>query len=131
MVKGPKGNRNYRSSPLGRECEREEAEKWLEIGRKHFGITRPLKEATHQERIALAWALHRKSNQSQAWTAEALALCSAANVSQQVRRFQRRIVDSSKALGPVTLLRRWASLVKNYGNIRVLRQLCTFVRKVS
>jgi hypothetical protein len=44
-----------------------------------------LKEANHQERIALAWALHRKTNQSQAWTAEALGLCSAANVSQQVR----------------------------------------------
>jgi REP-associated tyrosine transposase len=113
MVKRPKGNRNYRSSLLGRECERKEAEKWLEIGRKHFGITGPLKEATHQERIALAWALHRKTNQSQAWTAEALGLCSAANVSQQVRRFQKRIDDGSKAMGPGTLFRKWAALVKN------------------
>ena len=28
----------------------------------------PLDEAEHQERIALAWALHRRTNQPQAWT---------------------------------------------------------------
>jgi hypothetical protein len=71
--------------PAGPGMRTKGGQKWLEIGRQHFGITGPLKEANHQERIALAWALHRKTNQSQAWTAEALGLCSAANVSQQVR----------------------------------------------
>ncbi len=65
MIERPKENRNYRSSLLGRQCELREAEKWLEIDRKHFGITGPLNEAERQERIALAWALHRRTNQPQ------------------------------------------------------------------
>ena len=82
------------------------AEKWLEIDRKHFGITGPLNEAEHQERIALAWTLHRRTNQPQAWVAETIGLHGAANVSQQVRRFQSRVKSGPQAASRCTLFHK-------------------------
>jgi putative transposase len=107
-VKHPQGNRNHGKG------DRQKAEKWLARGRQHFKIPGLLQDAARQERIALAWALHRRTNQSQKWIAETLGLCSAANVSQQVRRFERDIVQGSDPLLKLAApLRKWLSMVKN------------------
>ena len=112
MVKPQRGNRNYRSSGLGRERERKVAEDWLEAGRNHFGIEGALTESGREVRKAIAWALYRKTNESQAWIAESLGLHSAANVSQQVRRFQK-LVESKDAALRKGQLREWIKIVKN------------------
>lgn len=55
--------------------------------REHFGVgEQGLDHAARPVRLAAAWALHHRTNQSQRWIAKQLGLHSAANVSQQVRR---------------------------------------------
>ena len=111
LAKGKKMNRTYRSGPFGREQERCSAEEWIEKGKKHFGIDLPDTGNQYRtERVAIAWAIHRKTNQPQAWIAEALGLRSAANVSQQVRRFQREIIENPESGNKGPLLLKWARL---------------------
>ena len=111
LARRASSNRNYRSSTLGREQDRKEAEFWIRKAAEHFGISEDaVPEATRSVRLAAAWALHRKTNQSQRWIADALGFHSAANVSQQVRR-----IDSS---APPTCTdtagwKRWRRVVKN------------------
>jgi putative transposase len=85
------GNRNYRSSAVGRRKARQEAEELLREGLAHFGLarTKNWERASHRARVAIAWALTRRTSQSQAWIAEELGLRSAANVSQLTLRFER------------------------------------------
>jgi len=89
-------NRNYRSSQMGREREADEAEQWLERGRLHFDVEGPLMEIPREVRLAIAWAIWRRTNQPQGWIAAQLSLHTAANVSQQVRRFQKDVEKSNK-----------------------------------
>ena len=105
------GNRNYRSSELGRATEKQEALEWMERGRKHFGLEAGrLSESDRSARLAIAWALHARTNQPQKWIAEELGLRSAANVSQQVRRVQKALKEDPGAIKK--LGRRWAEWVK-------------------
>ncbi|HWL52507.1 MAG TPA: transposase [Chthoniobacteraceae bacterium] len=107
------GNRNYKGSSLGREQDRLGAQAWLDKGKKHFGIKLPAEGRQHQaERVAIAWALHRKTNQPQGWIAEALGLRTAANVSQQVRRFERDVDEGTKPAKGEALLSGWIDLVR-------------------
>lgn len=111
LVKNTSSNRNYRTSALGRQKDRREAEFWLEKTRDHFGLgEKMLVDAPRPARLAAAWALHRRTNQPQRWIADQLGLCTAANVSQQVRR-----IDSPHppvwSLDPVW--ERWKTFVKN------------------
>lgn len=108
LVKSGRRNRNYRSSELGRQCARREAEELLEMGRRHFGIEEELEKAPRAVRVGLAWAIHRKTNQPQAWIAERLGLHSAANVSQQVRRFQQGLAEKGDRK-----MCQWEAIVKN------------------
>ncbi|MGN6771533.1 MAG: hypothetical protein ACTHJQ_17045, partial [Rhizobiaceae bacterium] len=92
------------------------AEEWIEVGRMHFGINFPIEgRQFYKERVAIAWALHRKTNQSQKWVAEKLDLRSAANVSQQVRRFQQQLSTGKPEFVNRTSkeILEWAELVKN------------------
>jgi hypothetical protein len=70
-------------------------------------------EAKHQERIALAWGVHRRTNQPQAWIAETIGLHSAANVRHQVRRFQSRVKSGPQAASRRTLFHKLISLVND------------------
>jgi len=104
-------NRNYRTSGLGRQKERQEAKFWIDLARKHFGVGgQSMASAPRPARLAAAWALHHRTNQPQGWIAEQLGLHSAANVSQQVRR-----IDSSDppAFTGSREWRRWEKVVKN------------------
>lgn len=111
-----KTNRNYRLSPLAQHSDRELAEKILSEGCRHFAL---LDErgalipgrSTQAGRVAVAWALHRKTSQSQKWIADQLGLRTAANVSQQVLRFQRRLDAKETALQGKTW-RVWVKFVK-------------------
>ncbi len=107
-------NRNYRSSPIGKEQERRTAEEWIEVGKAHFRLDLPSEgRQHHRERVAIAWALHRRTNQAQKWIAEKLGLHSAANVSQQVRRFQLETDESTKVGTFNKAVSKWISYVKN------------------
>lgn len=111
LVKGRGRNRNYRSSLLGRDGERHEAEAWLESGRRHFKLAGPLAKAPRLARVCIAWALYRRTNQAQKWIAEELGLHTAANVSQQVRRFSV-LVEEGKFKRD-KLVGAWVETVKN------------------
>jgi len=91
LDKKESGNRNYRSSLMMQQSDRQEAEALLEDGFKHFGLNNGARTAVgwkraHSERVAIAFALHRRTSQPLAWVAQHLDLKSAANASQQVRR---------------------------------------------
>ena len=114
LLKKAKVNRNYRSSPLGRDQNRRSAEEWIAKGEEHFGIKLPVEGRQHRaERVAIAWAVHRKTNQPQAWIAETLGLRTAANVSQQVRRFQKAVAEAPKPTGRKIPLLAWVDFVNN------------------
>jgi len=86
-------NRNYRSSRQGRERREDEAKAMLHQGCKFFRLNcdevRGLRRGDLR-RVAIAWAIHRRSCVPQSWIAQELNLSSPANVSQQVRRFEKR-----------------------------------------
>ncbi len=104
-------NRNYRVSGPGRQKERQKAEHWIELARRHFAVAEPdMGDAPRPARLAAAWALHHRTTQAQGWIAAQLGLHSAANVSQQVRRIDAPAPPSftkSKAW------REWEGLVRN------------------
>lgn len=104
-------NRTYRSSALGHQLDRRGATIWIEKAMRHFDArdVSP-READRPVRLAAAWALHHRSNQPQAWIADQLALRSAANVSQQVRR-----IDSANPppWSKSTAWKQWKQAVKN------------------
>lgn len=61
LVKRISSNRNYRTSAVGRQKVRREAESWLEKAGEHFGWTG--KALADAPRLAAAWALHHRTNQ--------------------------------------------------------------------
>jgi hypothetical protein len=104
-------NRNYQSSALGRQYDCHEALVWLERAREHFSLCEEsLAGAPRPARLAIAWALHHRTNQPQGWIAEQLGLHSAANVSQQVRRIES---SSPPNYSTSPLWKRWRTIVKN------------------
>ena len=85
-------NPTYRSSPLGRDERSERAEVVAleaigELGLECDGQGRPVFGYGDVRRGAAAWIVWHRSGAPQAWIAERLGLRSAANVSQQRRRF--------------------------------------------
>jgi putative transposase len=59
-------------------------------------------------KVSLAWAIARSTTMSQSWIADRLNMRSAANVSQQVRRFEEEL----KVQGD-SRIKRWIKTVKN------------------
>lgn len=86
------GNRTYRSSRPGKTRTADEAERILARGREWFGIeaTEDLSEPKRGDlrRVAIAWAIWRRTGMSQSGIAACLGLRSAPNVSQWIRRFE-------------------------------------------
>lgn len=111
LVKDTGSNRNHRTSALGRQQDRREAEFWIKKTKEHFGWNeKTLAGAPRPARLAAAWAIHHRTNQPQSRIADLLGLHTAANVSQQVRR-----IDSANppvwSTTPVWM--RWRALVNN------------------
>jgi putative transposase len=91
--------RAYRRAPQVTAHSEEQAERWLIDGLKAAGLAANdlagLK-GSDPRKLALAELLWKQTTVSQEWIAERLSMRSAANVSQQLRRF-----DRGKTLGKV------------------------------
>jgi len=97
-----KGNRNYASSELGHATSEEAALDWLARGLKHFKVKDPKALRAlprgHRARLAIAWAMAKHSGVPQRWIAETVGYKTAANVSQQVRRYGKPELPVASAL---------------------------------
>jgi REP element-mobilizing transposase RayT len=87
-------SRGYRSNPHVRAHGEQQAEEWLSAGLQAAEMTaedlHSLK-GSDPRKLLLADLLWRRTTVSQEWLAQRLAMRSAANVSQQLRRFDRRL----------------------------------------
>ena len=85
-------SRAYHRTPQTQDHSQEQAERWLKDGLKAAGldahqVTRL--KGSDPRKLALAELLWKHTTVSQEWIAEQLAMRSAANVSQQLRRMKR------------------------------------------
>jgi putative transposase len=84
-------NRTYRSAPVGRAHNQAEADRLLKEGLKAAGLESGMLAdlpGSDIRKVALADLLLTRTVAGQSWIAEQLAMRSAANVSQQVRRYR-------------------------------------------
>ncbi len=86
-------NRNYSSSAQGKDQSMRDAEAILAQGIAHFKLSGPesvrgLKRGDSR-RVAIAWAIWRRTSVPQSWIAMQTGLKTAGNVSQQARRYDR------------------------------------------
>ena len=85
-------NRTYRSGAVSKAHDEREAERLLREGLAAAGLEEEALEAlpgSDTRKVALARLLIGRTVARQSWIAERLAMCSAANVSQQVRRHRK------------------------------------------
>tara|TARA_R110000850_G_scaffold141810_1_gene263829 strand:- start:1745 stop:2809 length:1065 start_codon:yes stop_codon:yes gene_type:complete len=84
--------RGLKGSPAVRDHALKGAEEIIREGCLHFGMEEAeIREGRRGDlkKASLAWAIWKQTSAPQSWIAERLALKSAANVSQTVRRFDR------------------------------------------
>jgi ABC-type cobalamin/Fe3+-siderophores transport system ATPase subunit len=81
---------NYRGSPERRAHGEQEARRLLERGLKAAGLVEPAEmhrlKGSDRRKVAIARVIRQRTTVSMGWLAEHLAMRSAANVSQQLRR---------------------------------------------
>lgn len=98
-------SRSYRADPHVASHGQQQAEAWLQQGLKAAGL-KPAEAArlkgSDPRKLLLADLLWRRTTVTQEWLAEKLAMKSAANVSQQLRRFDRKKV---RAQAPAEFLK--------------------------
>lgn len=90
---GSRKNRTYRSGPLARTHDEHEAERLLQEGLAAAGLEETMLgrlPGSDPRKAALANVLLQRTMARQSWVAERLAMRSAANVSQQVRRYRMK-----------------------------------------
>jgi len=84
------GNRTHAASDIGRDWHEERAEQIIREACEHFGrAEEELLEKRRGDltRVAVAWAICRNTTMRQGWIGERTGIGTAANVSQQTRRF--------------------------------------------
>ena len=94
LKKGAPKSRAYRKQALVREHSERQAEAWLAEGLKAGGLKRSglaAVKGSDPRKVLLADLLWRRTVVSQEWLAEKLAMKSAANVSQQLRRLDGKV----------------------------------------
>ncbi len=92
MKKRKRSSRAYRRTPQVMAHSEEQARRWLTEGLKAAGLVAkdlPGLKGSDPRKLALAEMLWKRTTVSQEWIAENLSMRSAANVSQQFRRFDR------------------------------------------
>jgi len=98
IAKGhPHLSRSYRNTPQLRAHSEGQAEEWLKEGIQAAGLAArdlPQLKGSDPRKLALAELLWKRTTVSQEWIARKLAMRSAANVSQQLRRLDRKHVLS-------------------------------------
>ena len=105
------GNRNGRSTHQWRDHARVSATDLIGQGLKALELSEDQLKASkgsEPRKVSLAWAIARSTTMNQSWIAERLNMGSAANVSQQVRRFERKFKRQSDLR-----IREWIKTVKN------------------
>jgi putative transposase len=86
------GNRNRRSTRQWRDHAQVNANDLIRQGLEALELSEDQIKSTkgsEPRKVSLAWAIARSTTLSQSWIADRLNMRSAANVSQQVRRFER------------------------------------------
>lgn len=92
MKERKRSSRAYRKTPQVTAHGEEQAKRWLAAGLKAAGLLAKDLSAlkgSDLRKLALAELLWKRTTVSQEWIAEKLSMRSAANVSQQLRRFDR------------------------------------------
>ncbi|MEM8955041.1 MAG: transposase [Verrucomicrobiota bacterium] len=87
-------SRNYRSSGLERDYASGDAERVVRTGMEYFGLARAELErlpGAHVGKCAMGLVITQRTTVSMAWIAERLSMKSAANASQQIRLFRRKL----------------------------------------
>jgi REP element-mobilizing transposase RayT len=96
-----RSSRAYRKTPQVTAHSEEQAERWLAEGLQVAGLVAkdlPGLKGSDPRKLALAELLWKRTAVSQEWIAKKLSMRSAANVSQQLRRFNR--VKTQSKLSP-------------------------------
>ena len=104
-------NRNQRSSRQGHDHAQAGASALIRAGFKELELSEEeLKASRGSEprKVSLAWAIARSTTMDQSWIANRLNMRSAANVSQQIRRFEKNL---NRQLDP--RVKSWVKSVKN------------------
>lgn len=110
-----RSSRAYRKTPQVVAHSEEQAERWLAEGLKAAGLVAknlPGLKGSDPRKLALAELIWKRTTVSQEWIAGKLSMRSAANVSQQLRRFNR--VKTQSKLSPemqIFLKEAWSSSV--------------------
>jgi hypothetical protein len=97
MRKKKRSSRACRKIPQVTTHSEEQAERWLAEGLQLAGlVARDLRglKGSDPRKLALAELLWKRTTVSQEWIAKKLSMRSAANVSQQLRRFNRMKTQS-------------------------------------
>jgi hypothetical protein len=88
------GNRNRRTTDQWRDHAQQSATDLIRQGLKTLELSEAQLRATkgsEPRKVSVAWAVARSTSLSQTWIADRLHMRSAANVSQQVRRFESQL----------------------------------------
>ena len=97
MKERKRSSRAYRKTPQVTAHSEQQAERWLDEGLTAAGlVVKDLSglKGSDPRKLVLAEILWKRTTVSQEWIAEKLSMRSAANVSQQLRRFNRRKMQS-------------------------------------
>ena len=100
-------NRNYKSSRMLKDHGERKGEIILQDAQIHYGVDLAAlgkQQKGDLKRVSVAWAIMRTTTLKQSWIAESLGMKTAANVSQQVRRFEKTPLN--KLAKPVRLWRK-------------------------
>ena len=113
IKEGKQSSRGYRKAPQVTSHSVQQAERWLIDGLRVAGLRKkdlPELKGSDPRKLALAELLWKRTTVSQEWISEKLSMRSAANVSQQLRRFDRgKTVSKLPAKMKVFLNDAWAS----------------------
>ena len=104
-------NRNRRSTHQWHDHAQVAATKLIREGLRVLDLSEDqLKSSSGSEprKVSLAWAIARSTTMTQSWIATRLHMRSAANVSQQVRRFERELKQQTDSR-----IKHWVKIVKN------------------
>jgi REP element-mobilizing transposase RayT len=103
-------NRNQRSSHQAHDHAEARALDLIRKGLKALGLTEQelkISRGSDARKVSVAWAIARSTTISQGWIANRLNMHSAANVSQQIRRFEANLNSQSDSR-----IRSWIKSVK-------------------
>jgi REP element-mobilizing transposase RayT len=104
-------NRNQRSSRQGHDHAQLGATNLIRYGLAELELDEEelrVSRGSEPRKVSLAWAIARSTTMNQSWIARRLNMRSAANVSQQIRRFEKKLTRQTDSR-----IKNWIKTVKN------------------